>query len=62
MKIKIELTNEDVKQLIVRELADRVGNVTFKANDVKIKVRSKQNYRDREWEIGEFQVTYEGDV
>ena len=61
MKIKVELTTEEIEGLIVGELEHRIGS-SFRPEAVVIKVRSKQNYREHEWENGEFQVTYEGDV
>lgn len=61
MKIKVDLTNDEVRALIIRELSSKVGG-TLHEDSVIIKVRSKQNYRDKEWEKGEFQVSYEGEV
>jgi hypothetical protein len=61
MKLKIEMTSENIAQMILRELSAKL-DLTLKESDIKIFVRSKQNFRDKEWEIGEFKVTYEGEV
>jgi hypothetical protein len=61
MRIKVELSNDEVKSLILGELVRRIGD-NFKSSDVKIQVRSKQNYRNQAWEVGEFKVSYEGDI
>ncbi len=61
MRVKVELSNNDVKALIIRDLSDKIG-LNFKLDNVSIKVRSRQNYREKEWESGEFLVTYEGEI
>jgi hypothetical protein len=61
MKTKIELTTNDVRNLIVNELQKRL-TVKLAPENVQILVRSKQNYREHEFEHGEFQVTYEGEI
>lgn len=55
MKIKVELTSDDLKKLVVQHLQDHI-NSTIKADDVKIEVKSKQNYKS-EWEIADFRAT-----
>jgi len=61
MKTKIELTTNDVRNLIVNELQKRL-TVKLAPENVQILVLSKQNYREQEFEHGEFQVTYEGEI
>jgi hypothetical protein len=62
MQIKIELTTEEVKELIIDEISSRIVDSEFDPSKVIIKVRSKQNYREKEWESGEFMVSYEGEI
>lgn len=59
MRIKIEITEAEMKRLIQRELEKRLGTVTIRVDDIKIEVHSKQNYK-AEWEIAAFRASYEG--
>jgi hypothetical protein len=59
MTIKIELSEEDLKQLILREVRSRINDDNLTLSEVKIEVKSKQNYKS-EWEIAEFRATYLG--
>jgi transcriptional regulator len=61
MKIKIEYTNEMLIELIKNDIANKITTYPNKL-DVKIKVRSKQNYREKEWEIGELNCELEVDM
>jgi hypothetical protein len=61
MKIKVEYTSEMIKKLIIDDL-DRKLNGDFDEKDIEIKVRSKQNYREKDWERGELKVEMEVDV
>jgi hypothetical protein len=49
----IEITEAELKSLVINHIADKLGGgrggVSFKPEDVKIEVKSKQNYRS-EWE------------
>lgn len=63
MKLKIELDNNAVKELIFIAIANKLGleaNIDRKA--VNIEVMTKNNYRVHEWEKGEFRVSYEGEI
>lgn len=60
MQIKIEITEDEIKKLIIRELENRLGD-GFDKNHLVIEVKSKQNYRS-EWEISAFRATYSGEV
>jgi len=62
MKLLIELTMADITRLITQELQNKLGAVPLDPKNVKILVRSKQNYHEKEWERGEFQVSYEADI
>jgi hypothetical protein len=61
MKIKIEISELEMKQLVVLELYRRLGNVEIDEKLLRIEVKSKQNYKS-EWEIAAFRATYEGTV
>jgi hypothetical protein len=59
MKIKVEYTDEMIKELIMNDINDKFVRNGCTLNDIKIKVRYKQNYREKEWESGELQVNLE---
>ena len=61
MKMRVELTNDDIRKLIINELSRKLGE-NLNVDDIQIMVRSKQNYRDHEWERGEFWVVYDSEV
>jgi hypothetical protein len=61
MKMRLELTEEMVRQLIMQHLAEKLGNVAIKEKDVRIEVKSKQNYKS-EWEPADFRAVFEGSV
>ncbi len=62
MRFSCTVSNETIEQLIVDFLKTKLGKADLTPSDICIKVRSKQNYRVQEWEVGELQVTYEGEV
>ena len=57
MKIDIELTQDEVREALVKYVREQSGLEDLKDDEVVIKVRSRQNYRDKEWETGEIQVS-----
>jgi hypothetical protein len=61
MRIKVELTTDEVKSLINQEIENRINSDKLDVSKVKIEVKSKQNYKS-EWEVADFRVTYEGDL
>lgn len=62
MKLHVELTNEEVRQLILGAIENKLsGNADLKKEDVVIEVKTKQNYK-AEWERGEFRVSYDGSI
>ena len=58
MKIKIELTEEDLKKMVMEKLEDSLGSLPFNPKAVQILVKTKQNYK-AEWELGSFKAVYE---
>jgi hypothetical protein len=61
MKIKVEYTSEMIQKLIVNDMEDKI-NKLIPLKDIEIKVRSKQNYREQEWERGELKVEMEVEI
>jgi hypothetical protein len=63
MKVVITVENKTIIELIHQHLRSKLGEEAApKRDDIKIKVKSKQNYRVHEWETGELQVTFEGEI
>ena len=64
MKIKVEVDTAELKKMVLRHIASTVTGVDadIEEKDVVIEVRSKQNYRQQEWEKGEFRATLEKDI
>lgn len=60
MRFSIELTEKEVRAIIVAHLAERLGP-TFKPELLRIETKSSRNYK-AEWEIADFRVRYEGDA
>jgi hypothetical protein len=57
MKIKVEITENDMKKIIKEELEHKL-NICIDMNKVSIFVKSKQNYKS-EWETSDFKAIYE---
>ena len=59
MKVVIELTEKDLKELVLREISNRALNLDaeIKMSDIKFLVKSKQNY-SAEWEEATFMAMY----
>lgn len=55
MNIQIELTEHDLKKLVLDEIGRRLGEVPLQASDVKIEVKSSQNYK-ADWETANFRA------
>lgn len=55
MNIEITLTEFDLKRLVADELQRRLGDTPLEANEVKIEVKSTQNYKS-EWETANFRA------
>jgi len=52
-KVNIEYTEQELKELIINDLANKMPYSEFKISDIKIEVKSKQNYKS-EWETAAF--------
>lgn len=55
MKIHIEISEKELRQLVFNHVCEILGDVTIKEEDVKIQVKSKQNYKS-EWESAAFRA------
>lgn len=53
--IDIELSETVLKQLVNGYLSEKLGDIQLEDADVKIEVKSKQNYK-AEWETAEFRA------
>jgi hypothetical protein len=64
MKIKVEVDTETLKRLAIDHILSKfqAGDVEISPNDIIIQVKSKQNFREREWETGEFRAVLEKDI
>lgn len=58
MKINIEIDEDKMKELILGYIEAMLGDLPLDKKDVKIEVKSKQNYKS-EWEVANFRVRYE---
>jgi len=53
-KIEIEIDEADLRSLIKKYLEEKL-NFAFKDEEIKIEVKSKQNYKS-EWEVAQFRA------
>lgn len=58
MKIRIEVDETQVRRLVREYLEQHLGDLAPKTEDVRIEVKSKQNFR-AEWETASFRAVYE---
>lgn len=58
MKIAVEIDEKELRLLVVAQIQRIMGDVDVKPEDVKIEVKSKQNFRS-EWEPADFRATVE---
>lgn len=55
-KIEIEYDESALRELVLKDLQRTMPNVDFADSDIKIEVKSKQNFRS-EWEPASFRAT-----
>ena len=55
MKISVSYDSDQIKKLIQRDIEKKVSSA-IPLDRLNIQVRSKQNYREKEWERGELKV------
>lgn len=61
MKASIKITDDDIRKAISRYVENTSG-LSILPSEVVLKVRSKQNYKNREWEIGEILCEFEAAI
>jgi len=57
MNIKIEINEKQLTEIIINHLLEKVSELDFDKENLKIEVKSIQNYKS-EWEIASFKATY----
>jgi hypothetical protein len=57
--LTIEVDEKKLVDLVLTYLRETLGQVDLKAEDVKIEVMTKNNYRVKEWEKGAFRARVE---
>ncbi len=55
MNLNIEMSEEDLKKFILRYFQEKLGTLKLEPTDIKIEVKSKQNYKS-EWEEASFRA------
>ena len=56
--ICIKLNEKTLKNLIFKYIQEKMGSMDISVNDIKIEVKSAQNYKS-EWEKAEYRAVYE---
>lgn len=55
MKIHIELTEAELRELVLKHVESMLGDVPVDVKEIDIQVKSKQNYKS-EWESASFRA------
>jgi len=58
MKITVQLSEQDIKNLILKKFQDEMPNCHVEKKDITILVKSKQNYKS-EWESATIKASIE---
>jgi len=58
MQIRLEITEAELKRLVIAHLQNKVGTIKLDENHLKIEVKSKQNYT-ADWEKAAYRAVYE---
>lgn len=58
MKIAIEIDEKVIRDLVFKHIAEKLGDVDLNPADVKIEVKSTQNWK-AEWETAAFRARVE---
>lgn len=61
MKIKVEISDKDLKRLVVAEIRRTMGEVKVDETKVSIETRSTQNFKST-WETADFRASIEVDT
>lgn len=54
MRIQVELTETDLRRLVLEALCERFPDLT--PEDIRIEVKTSKNYKTAEWEDGLFRA------
>lgn len=57
MEVKLTITMDDVRRMAYRLLRDK-HCIEVNPEHIEVLVRSKQNYREDKWEIGEIKIEH----
>ena len=57
MQIEITYTEKELKELIIKDIEEKLNLDTFNKDCLSIMVKSKQNYKS-EWEEAAFKANY----
>lgn len=58
MRLSVEIDEAELKRLVLNHVQEKLGDVEVGAQDIKIEVKSKQNFRS-EWEEASFRARVE---
>jgi hypothetical protein len=58
MRIRIEIDQKTLVELVLRHLESKLGSIKLSEKDVRIETKSQQNYKS-EWEKAEYRAVYE---
>lgn len=58
MQLRIELTEKDIRALVIKHLQEKLGDIPFDPIFFNLQVKSKQNFK-AEWEEAQLRATYE---
>lgn len=58
MKLNIEIDEHELRKLVLAHVQEKLGEVKLSADDIKIEVKSTQNFRS-EWEPAAFRARVE---
>lgn len=58
VKVRIEIDEKALRALVVDYMSQQLGDLAPRPEQVKIEVKSKQNFKS-EWEEAQFRAVYE---
>lgn len=61
MRISLSYDSETIKKLIQEDIIQKIG-VSVPSTDIKVLVRSKQNYRENQFERGELKCDLDANI
>lgn len=61
MKISVQLSEDDLRQLVLKKIQEEMPEADIQMEHVKIETKSTQNYR-AEWEVAAFRARVEREL